>query len=146
MEEYFTREIKRIRRELTDLKTTDQKSAGVVPTTTQTISVSIPLTLSSSDMASGTAHIKVVTGADALIMATLDSYYGDITQATNYPATTRGVQLLQDYLGEGIIVIRLVAEGNADDRSTLSGGGSVSITKQLTVRATEPFSLEQINA
>lgn len=146
MDEYFTREIKRIRRELTDLKTADQKSAGVTPTTAQTISVSIPLSLTSADIASGTAHIKVTTGADALIMATLDSYYDDITQANNYPATTRSVQLLQDYLGEGIIVLRLVAEGNANDRSTLAGGGSVSITKQLTVRATEPFTLEQINA
>lgn len=142
MENYFTQEIKSIKHELTQLKTAAETSAGSVPTISHSLSVSIPLSLENSDLATGTAHVRLSATQDELLMATLDSYYDDVTQATNFPATTRSVQMLLNYLDNDTIIVRLVAEGNASDRSTLSGGGSVTITKQLTVRSTDDFTME----
>lgn len=142
MEEPFSKEIKEIKEELTQLKTAKQTSAGAITTVAHSINVPISLSLSNPDLASGYAVVRVSTTSDEMIMATLDSYYGDITQFTNFPATTRSVLILTEYRQSGVVIIELIATGNASDRSTLSGGGSVTITKQLTVRSTGEFTME----
>lgn len=145
MEEYFTKEIKRIKQELTDLKTTSQKSAGVIPTTSQTVSVSIPLSLNAAGTsASGHVAYTVTPENGAIIVSTLDHYYDDITKVVDFPATTRSIVLMQNALNNDEYILYLYGRGDANDRSTLSGGGSVSLTAQLTVRSTANFIMEAL--
>lgn len=144
MEEYFTNEIKWIKLELTQLKTSAQVSAVSVPTVVDSMSVSIPMGLSNPSLASGSVRVKVNSGSDDIIMATLDSYCDDITKLTDFPATARSTSVTLEYLGSGEAIIDISAIGNESDRNALAGGGSVTITKQLTVRATGEFTMELV--
>ena len=144
MENYFDNEIKNMKRELTQLKTATQTSAVAVPTVSQSLSIPITLELANPYLAKGSAYVRVSASSDTILMATLDSYFDDITRATDFPATTRKTYIIMDYKGNGETLIYIDFTGNASDRSTLSGGGSVTVTKQLTVRATEEFTLERI--
>lgn len=144
MENYFDNEIKNMKRELTQLKTAAQTSAGTVPTVSHSLSISMPLHLANPYLAKGNAYVRVSATSDTILMVTLDSYFDDITKTMDFPATTRRTYMIMDYKGNGETLIYIDFTGNASDRSTLSGGGSVTVTKQLTVRATEEFTMEII--
>lgn len=145
MENYFSQEIKRIKQELTGLKTTAQKSATVVPTTVQTISVSIPLELNDvGSTASGGAYYVITPDGESIITCTLAKYCDDPTQKHNFPATIRYFDILQNKLDDDNYIIYIFGHGDANDRSTLSGGGSVTLTNTLTIRATAPFTVEAV--
>ena len=145
MEEYFSQEIKRIKREITMLKTASQKSAGVIPTIAQTLSVSIPLKLESLDLsAEGEAYYIIYPSDNALITCTLDKYSDDPTKDNDFPRTQRSFDLLQNKLDDTNYVLYIYGHGDANDRSTLAGGGSVTLTTNLTIRSTAPFTVEAI--
>ena len=145
MEEYFSREIKNLKREIVNLKTLSSKSAGVVPTASKSMSAGISLGLNQQEtMASGRAEYRVVSEDSALIMATLDWYNEDVYKSHLFPAETRRIVLLKTQDNSGNVIILLLATGDMDDITALRNGQSVSIQATLTVRATSSFSLERI--
>lgn len=145
MEEYFSQEVKNLKRELTNLKTIAQKSAAVIQTAAQTVNVSMTLKLNDvGSTASGGAYYIVKPENEAIITCTLTKYCDDPSQRVNFPATIRYFDVLQNKLNDTDYIIYVFGHGDASDRATLSGGGSVILTNALTIMATAPFTVEAI--
>ena len=141
MQDYFERELLNIKREMTYLKTAMQKSAGIVETTSHSVSLNLPLSLDEYQInASGHARFGVNSSDNILMMTTLNWYYDDITKASDLPRTTRHADVITFY--DGRPIIRVIVRGTQSDVNTLKNGGSVSIDVILTVRATDEFTLE----
>lgn len=149
MDNYFEREIMTLERELRQLKTAQQKSAGQVPTIFKSISFNVPLSLDSSQtMARGSAAFKVTTVDNCLIIPTLAKYYDNVALAEYIPLKTRYMTITIGKLAQNTYLIELSArgtEGANSDVSTLIGGGSVVLDNTLTVQSTDEFTLEQIS-
>lgn len=149
MDNYFEREIMTLERELRQLKTAQQKSAGQVPTIFKSISFTVPLGLDSSQtMARGSAAFKVTTTDNCLIIPTLAKYYDNVALAEYIPLKTRYMTITIGKLAQNTYLIELSArgtEGANSDVSTLIGGGSVVLDNTLTVQSTDEFTLEQIS-
>lgn len=143
MENYFSNEINYTRKELTRLKTTAQKSASNITTTSQSIQVNIPLSLRSTYTAMGEVDYKITTESNALVSFTLDKYYDDITYDLLPIIRPRERLILPLQLDANTMFLNIQARGNGDDVQTLTDGGSVTITNTLTVRSTAPFTIEQ---
>lgn len=138
MENYFSQEIKRLKQELTNLKPSAQTSAESVATVSQTLDFNIPLALDNPYLATGTVYIKITSNTNSVFMVTLDSYYDDIS---NY-RQCRNAYIEQFYVGDNTWLIYLNVEGDQNDINTLSGGGSVSVPRKLTIRAMGEFETE----
>lgn len=149
MDNYFEREIMTLEREIRQLKTAQQKSAGQVPTIFKTISFNVSLSLDSSQtMARGSAAFKVATANNCLIIPTLTKYYDNVALAEYIPLKTRYMTITIGKLAQNTYLIELSArgtEGANSDVSTLIGGGSVVLDNTLTVQSTDEFTLEQIS-
>lgn len=149
MDNYFEREIMTLERELRQLKTAQQKSAGQVPTIFKSISFNVPLSLDSSQTtAHGSAAFRVTTADNCLIIPTLAKYYDNIALAEYIPLKTRYMTIVVGKLAQNTYLIELSArgtEGANSDVSTLIGGGSVVLDNTLTVQSTDEFTLEQIS-
>lgn len=143
MQDYFERELLNIKREITYLKTAMQKSAGIVETTSQSVSLNLPLSLDEYQInATGRARFRVISSDDILMMTTLNWYYEDITKSSDYPRTTRYGDVITFY--DDTPIIRVIVRGTQSDVNTLKNGGSVSVNVVLTVRATDEFTLEAL--
>lgn len=149
MDNYFEREIMTLEREIRQLKTAQQKSAGQVPTIYKSISFNVPLSLNSSQtIARGSAAFKVTTADNCLIIPTLAKYYDNVALAEYLPLKTRYMVLAIGKLAPNTYLIELSArgtEGANSDVSTLIGGGSVVLDNTLTVQSTDEFTLERIS-
>lgn len=149
MDNYFEREIMTLEREIRQLKTAQQKSAGQVPTIYKSISFNVPLSLNSSKtIARGSAAFKVTTADNCLIIPTLAKYYDNVALAEYLPLKTRYMVLTIGKLAQNTYLIELSArgtEGVNSDVSTLIGGGSVVLDNTLTVQSTDEFTLERIS-
>lgn len=149
MDNYFEREIMTLEREICQLKTAQQKSAGQVPTIFKSISFNVPLSLDSSQtMARGSAAFKVTTTDNCLIIPTLAKYYDNVALAEYIPLKTRYMTITIGKIAQYTYLIELSArgtEGANSDVSTLMGGGSVVLDNTLTVQSTDEFTLEQIS-
>lgn len=147
MDNYFEREIMAMERELRQLKTAQQKSAGLVPTKSKSLSFSVSLHLNSySTSAIGTASFKVTTTNDCLIIPTLSKYYDNITLSEYVPLKTRYMVFEIGKLTQNVYLISISArgtEGANSDVTTLQNGGSVVLDNIITVQGTDDFTLEQ---
>lgn len=149
MDNYFEREIMTLEREIRQLKTAQQKSAGQVPTIFKSISFNVPLSLNSSQTtAHGSAAFRVTTTDNCLIIPTLAKYYDNIALAEYIPLKTRYMTITIGKIAQYTYLIELSArgtEGANSDVSTLIGGGSVVLDNTLTVQSTDEFTLERIS-
>lgn len=146
MDNYFDQEVKMIQKELVRLKTSAQKSAGMVPTVSKSVNLNIPLVLDSLSMiCSGTVVYKVNVSEDALIVPTLDWYYGDVMQNDHLPYTTRAANAVFGRYSDGSYVVMVTVRGTMDDSIAISGGSSISVPVVLTVRCSDTFTLEAIS-
>lgn len=148
MDNYFEQEIMALERELRQLKTAQQKSAGQVPTIYKSLSFNVLLYLNSSQTAAhGSATFKVTTTSNCLIIPTLAKYYDDISLAESIPLKTRYMMIVTiGKLARNTYLITLSArgtEGLDSDVTTLRNGGSVVLDNTLTVQSTDEFTLEQ---
>lgn len=143
MNNYFDNEIKQLEKEILNLKTSAQKSAGVVPTTAKTINVTVNLALRSTFVCSGTANYLIRTNSNALVIVTLDKYYDDVYRAADYPYTTRESYWVLGSYRDGSMSLLLTCFGTANDAQTIEQGGSVSMTVNITVRCTSDFTIER---
>lgn len=144
MDNYFSEEIKKIKREITALKTAMQKSAGQIEFDVKSVNFSIPLSLNASQtQASGSVSFKIVSDKPVLFFATLDKYYDDITKAGPGPILSRYFTTYQWVDLDGI-VIQITGNGTQgpnSDVTTLINGGSVTLSGKLTVKCTDQFTL-----
>ena len=139
MQEYFSREIKTLERELTALKTSMLKSAGVIETRVKTTTVNIPLARSGS-IASGRVKIRIIPSGEAMVFVTLDKYYDDISKSTgDYETRVRSTRLIET--NEGLQAV-ISAVGTLDDVITIAGGGTVSVSATVTIQCTCDFEME----
>lgn len=145
MENYFDSEIKNIEREIVNLTTSMQKSAIVAPTVVQTVQVTRSLQSGGSDKAFYNARFRVTTNTRALVMATLDSYFDDITLNDRvWVPDTRSAWLYVSKISRTVYYVNISFRGKDGDNTTISGGGSVQMTRTLTVRCTDEFTLEEL--
>lgn len=142
MDDYFNRELRQINREITRLKTSGQKSGGIVPTVATTINVTEQLQLIGLSTAYAEAYYKIRTNSTALVMTSLDKYYDDIFNIFNHG--TRSYDCYLHRRSNGDIIMIVYFSGNQDDARTLWEGGSVSMSTEVTVRCTDNFTIERI--
>lgn len=145
MNNYFEREIRQLKKELLQLKTSSQKSAGLVPIISRTANVSIPLSLNSIQTeCSGEIIYLIEPNSDALIIPTLDKYYDDIMLNDRLPYRTRKVSLALTVGTDGRYLLRITGRGDTNDVSSLVGGGSVNLNTILTVQCSDNFTMRML--
>lgn len=149
MDNYFSRELERIGKEIRQLKTAKQKSAVEVPSTTKSVAISIPLELNQSQTtASGKAIYRITSANQTYLVATLEKYYDDVMLNTEFPRKTRSmiIQFGKSSNNNYIVLITARGTGGPDsDVTTLKNGGSVTLTNTLTVRGMDDFSIERLS-
>lgn len=151
MNDYFEREFLILERELVRLKTAAQRSSGTVATVSKTIKVVIPLSLNSSGTScSGDITYRVIPETNSLVIATLDWYHENIQNDWEIPRTSRAVALYETQVDNGGLQLRVAAEGTqysstgTSDVQKLQNGQSVSIEVNLTILATNNFTIMEV--
>lgn len=149
MDNYFSSEITRIEKELTQIKTSMSKSAGVIQTVVQSVEVSVPLALNSArTSATGSISYRIRPEKDAIIVSTLNWYSENVLIDHWIPRPVRKVYIVEsENNGNRIIKVNAVGTqaGENSDVQKLINGQSVSINTKLTIRATCNFTVEAIS-
>lgn len=146
MQDYFEQEIKQLEKETLFLKTSAQRSAAAVPIISKTITVDLPLELKGDIIytCSGRVDYVITPNGGSPIMATLNKYFDDITKATTSPPQTRQANVILGGRTDETIALTVTAQGDRNDVATLQGGGSVTLSYQLTIRAMNDFIIERL--
>lgn len=152
MENYFDREIKGIERELLYLKTSAQKSAGVVKTVSKTLPITVTLVddhSASYPTARAWKHYQINSDETAITIPSLDWYFQDITKASTSFYTTRQIEMCHVILPNGKDGLRLHIFGTENspgsDGERVGNGETVRVSFNLTVRSTADFTIEEYN-
>lgn len=147
MNDYFDQEIKMLNREILQLKTSVQKSAGVMPIVSKTVTVDIPLVLHVAEIGpstcSGRVDFLVDAAGNSPVMATLNKYFDDITKSQGWPYKTRQGMITLGARQDGRIGVAVVARGDETDVAHMESGASITLTYQLTIRALNDFTIER---
>lgn len=152
MNDYFEKEILSLEQELRNLKTSAQRSAGVIESISKTVDISIPLKIEYNDggvaFARGETTYQVVPDSDSLIMITLDLYNEDVSKMWEPWQSTRTITLFKVKLDDGRVGIQIDVEGSQidydgkeTDLEKLQRGQEVNVPIKLTVRSTDDFSV-----
>lgn len=149
MDNYFSSEITRIEKELTQIKTSMSKSAGVVQTVVQSVDVNVPLSLNTAQTsATGANSYRIRPEKDAIIVCTLNWYSENVLIDHWTPREVRKVYIEETETGGNRIVkvnaVGTQAGGNSDVQKLINGQ-SVTISAKLTIRATCNFTVEAIS-
>lgn len=147
MDNYFDREFNSLEKELLRLKTSAQKSAGVMKTISKTVNVTVNLQYKDYSYPTGSARAdafyEVVTDADAIVIPTLDWYYGDINQSASLDNSTRRIMVWWGFRPNGNIGIHLyfigTEPGDNSDAARTKRGETVTVSVNLTVLCTQDF-------
>lgn len=149
MDNYFSSEITRIEKELTQIKTSMSKSAGVIQTVVQSVDVNVPLSLNTAQTsATGAKSYRIRPEKDAIIVCTLNWYSENVLIDHWIPRPVRKVYIVEsENNGNRIIKVNAVGTqaGENSDVQKLINGQSVSINTKLTIRATCNFTVEAIS-
>lgn len=145
MDNYFDNEIKNIKREIHGLKQSQQKSAANVPTSAQSVSITQTLKLIDSGDPRATVHYKVETPSRALVFATLDKYYDDIMLNDHrWNPDTRVARISVQKASKLVYYISITFIGDGNDYITIRDGGTVTMTRTMTVRCTDTFTMTKV--
>lgn len=153
MNNFFEREVLSLERELLWLKTCAQRSSGVVETVTKTVAVSVPLSMNTQQTScSGVVYYVVEPESTAIIIPTLDWYCsGSNWDVGRTPSIVRTAGVVERTLGNGRRRIAVSVSGTnfstdaSDDLSRLRRGETVSVSVNLTVRASDNFTIGVYN-
>lgn len=153
MNNYFEQEIKRLEREVLRLKTSGQKSAGVIEMVTQTIPVSIKLEVDPSvsvPSAAGQKYYKIINESNALVIPTLDWYYQDVNNAWRgrLSVYSRYLDMSDVIYSDGYVGVRIRAIGTNvganNDGIRVANGETVMVDCNLTVISSDNFTIEEV--
>lgn len=140
MQNYFENELTRLEKEMTWLKTSAVKSGATITSQVKTIQYNIGLELVSSTNANGSQRFILTLNDSAIFNSTLDKYYDNITLDST--GDTRRRTITSYWLNNNTFYIIVYAWGDSNDIATLEGGGSVTISGNLTITCTDDFTLE----
>lgn len=155
MNDYFNTELLYLNKEITRLKTSAQRSAALLVTTSQTVRIDANLELGTGidvggpQVAVKTFNYEIVTESNAIITSTLDWYYADISQAWRQPpyVYARYIDMAEVVLPNGNAGIRLSIYGTNvgvnNDAERVAGGQTVTVTVNLTVRCSDNFIIRE---
>lgn len=151
MENYFNHELNYLKKELTRLKTAAQKSASSAKLVKQTVNVSTDLVWKDISDPYGSARsdvlYEITPNSDAIIIYTLDWYFGDITKSYDVYQSTREIQVKQLVLPNGKPGIELYFIGTEDgpnsDAARAKNGETITVSVNLTVTCTDNFSIRR---
>lgn len=151
MDNYFNRELNYLKKELTALKTAGQKSASSAKLVKQTVSVSTNLVWEDISYPYGSARsdvlYEITPNSDAIIIYTLDWYFGDITKSYDIYQSTREIQVKQLVLPNGKPGVELYFIGTEDgpnsDAARAKNGETITVSVNLTVTCTDNFSIRR---
>lgn len=154
MDNYFSSEIMRLEREVVNYKTAGQKSATVMSTVTKTIPLEFTLVdesqSSQTRVVVGHKTLQIISAKDAIIIPTLDWYYGDISGAWQFPfvIASRFIDFDEVILPNGNFGVNLMAfgtnSGENNDADKVGRGETVTISCNFTVQSTADFEIEEI--
>lgn len=145
MNDYFESEIKKIQKEILDLKTSAQKSAIVVPSVSKTVNIKLKLEIIDSGNPRASTSFLIETNSRALVFATLNQYFDDIYLNDHlWSPNTRKAKILISKISKLEYFVGVDFEGNEDDWVTIRGGGTVEMSRTLTVRCTDDFRMTEI--
>lgn len=151
MENYFNHELDYLKKELTRLKTAAQKSSGSATLVKQTVNISTNLVWEDISDPYGSARsdvlYEIIPNSDAIIVCTLDWYFGDINGSYTTNQTTREIQVKQLVLPNGKPGIELYFIGTEDgpnsDAARAKNGETITVSVNLTVTCTDNFSIRR---
>lgn len=145
MRNYLDFEIRNIKNEILNLKTAMQKSAAVVPTAVQSAEVSLDLQLDGSGNPKNMAQFKIETNSRALVFATLNQYYDDIALNDHrWSPDTRRARVYVWKYSQLIYYVDIIFIGDGNDYNVVSGGGTATMARTLTVRCTDNFTFTRV--
>lgn len=140
MQNYFENELTMMEKEIRWLKTSLVKSGATITSVIKSVDYSIPLQLVGGD-AKGSANFIVNVDEACILVPNLDLYYQDISQAM---AGTRTANCIIKWLSDLQYIVTVEVSGDSNDVSTISGGGSVTLTGVLSVCSSGDFTLEAV--
>lgn len=140
MQDYFENELTMIEKEIRWLKTSLVKSGATITSIIKSVDYSIPLQLVGGG-AKGSANFLINVDEACILVPNLDWYYKDISQAMT---GTRTASCTLKWLSDLQYIVTVEVSGDANDISTLSGGGSVTLTGVLSVCSSGDFTLEAV--
>lgn len=151
MENYFDHELNYLKKELTRLKTANQKSASSAKLVKQTVNVSTNLVWEDISDPYGSARsdvvYEIIPNSDSIVICTLDWYFGDINQSYNVYYTTRQIKAKQLVLPNGNQGIELyfigTENGPNSDAARAKNGETITVSVNLTVTCTDNFTLRR---
>lgn len=151
MNDYFEREILTLERELTNLKTSAQRSGGLVKTVSKTVTVSAKLEWKDISWPNGSAraevYYEVVTDNDATIIPTLSWYNEDVFEPMF--GTKREINMTTGIFPNGNFCVYLYfvgsEEGDNSDAARTKRGETVIVNVDLTITATQDFVLRKVS-
>lgn len=151
MQDYFENEVKRVERELLWLKTSGQKSASAIATTSRTLHLNVNLQYEEISWPTGSARaskwFQVVPENDAIIIPTLSWYHGDINQAADIEIMTREIRLdIGIVNGKYTIGLYFIGteKGDNSDAARTKRGETVTVSVDLTVVSTSNFTITEV--
>jgi len=143
MQEYFERELKMMEKELTALKTSMRKSAGVIVTAQKEITLNVSLELNTAQtICNGEKSVRIVTDNPALIIPTLDKYENNIYYDPTLATQDGWASVTLVVTPSGKELANVFVRGSDADTQTLKDGGTVVKTVKLTVRCSDDFYME----
>lgn len=151
MDNYFNHELNYLKKELTRLKTAAQKSASSAKLVKQTVNVSTNLVWENISYPYGSARsdvlYEITPNSDAIIIYTLDWYFGDITKSYDIYQSTREIRVKQLVLPNGKPGVELYFIGTEDgpnsDAARAKNGETITVSVNLTVTCTDNFSIRR---
>ena len=145
MENYFDSEIKRLQREIKNLKTTGQKSAANVPIVTKTLSIELELKLGGSGNPRAHKDYVITTNSEALVMATLDKYFDDIyINDHQWNPDTRKSSVGVGYYDYCSYSVRVNFFGDGNDYIAVRDGRTLKMSRTLTISCTDDFNIREL--
>lgn len=144
MENYFDNEIKQIKREITNLKTSAQKSAGSLETKSASVSMEVELKIVGSGRPVANKMFDIESNTRDLAMITLDKYYDDIYANDHYSDPSRSAKVFYSRTDPFTIRAIVAFVGSEDDWTTIQGGGTVKMSATMTVRCTNDFEISEV--
>lgn len=152
MENYFDTEINYLKKEITRLKTSTQKSSSNVAFVSQTVTCSVNLNWEDLSQPYGSARAlaiyEIIPEDDAIIMPTLSWYFGDIMQGANIQFVTRRIQFTRLVLPSGNEGVQLyfigTENGPNSDAARAKNGEIITVSVDLKVVCDENFTLRRV--
>jgi len=147
MNDYFERELKSLEAELTQLKTSKQKSSATMDLVTKVIPVSVSLEVGEQEVAAyGYEYYVAKSDGENIIFGYLSWYSEDVQKNWISPYEPDSVRQAQVDLAKynDDILLKVAVRGSRRDFDALAGGSSVVANMNLVVIGVKEFEVQKL--